>query len=81
MSIWVRIGHLLRPGFGRKQAFPLFALLAVVGYATGCLGIFLAASVGQMLPSARDSLGQNLASAFFTSPDDRSKQSTPCRRA
>jgi len=38
---------LLHPGFSRNQAFPSFALLAVVGYATKYLCIFLGASVGR----------------------------------
>ena len=79
MSIWVRIGHLLRPGFGHIQAFPLFALLDVVGYATGYLRIFLAVSVRRYfrVPVTLPKFGQ----LVFTSSDEHSKQSTPCRRA
>ena len=47
MSICVRIAHLLHPVSATSRRCRWFALLAVVDYATGYLGIFLVASIGR----------------------------------
>jgi phospholipase/carboxylesterase len=50
------------------SAFPLFALLVVVGYATRCLGFLLAALAGRFFQLTSAQVGRNLSGRFLLFP-------------